>query len=215
MIQFCATRRAATKTAEYLDVNYIQIPTKDRVTPSAIQDKKLRELVANGYAHHHAGLAVKDRETVEQLFLSGKIRVLCATGSINVNLSARLVIVKSTQQYTGKTYAEYSEVDTLRMLGRAGRTQDNLAVAVLLTNTATEGRYKTLSEGRAAINSRLADSLPDFLLADVANGSIQSVQDVRNWTASTFLCCCQRNTSQFLKGSAVDGAGCVVMWRDR
>ena len=40
-----------------------------------------------------------------------------------VNLPAHLVIIKSTQQYADTGYVEYSELDILQMIGRAGRPQ--------------------------------------------------------------------------------------------
>jgi len=42
---------------------------------------------------------------------------------VQVNLPAHLVIIKSTQQYTDIGYSEYSELDILQMIGRAGRPQ--------------------------------------------------------------------------------------------
>ena len=42
---------------------------------------------------------------------------------MQVNLPAHLVIIKSTQQYADTGYVEYSELDILQMIGRAGRPQ--------------------------------------------------------------------------------------------
>lgn len=50
-------------------------------------------------AYHNGGLAAKDRNLVESLFLSGDIRVLCTTNTLahGINLPAHTVIIKSTQ----------------------------------------------------------------------------------------------------------------------
>lgn len=53
---------------------------------------------------------------------------------MGVNLPAHLVIVKSTQHYVDGTFKEYSEVQLLQMIGRAGRPQyDTSATAVIMT----------------------------------------------------------------------------------
>ena len=41
-----------------------------------IQDAALRDMVARGYAYHHAGLPPDDRAAVEESFLSGRIQVI-------------------------------------------------------------------------------------------------------------------------------------------
>jgi ATP-dependent DNA helicase HFM1/MER3 len=42
-----------------------------------LQNKRLSALVRSGIAFHHAGLSQHDRHTVESLFLSGDVAVLC------------------------------------------------------------------------------------------------------------------------------------------
>ena len=69
--------------------------------------------------------------------MNGNIRILCCTSTlaVGINLPARLVIIKSTLMYNGRGYCEYSEVDVLQMIGRAGRPQfDDQGVAVILTD---------------------------------------------------------------------------------
>ena len=55
---------------------------------------------------------------------------------MGVNLPAHLVVVKSTSQYVGGAYEEYSSAQLLQMTGRAGRPQfDTHATAVIMTKT--------------------------------------------------------------------------------
>lgn len=42
---------------------------------------------------------------------------------MGVNLPAHLVVIKSTMHYVGGSCEEYSEMDILQMIGRAGRPQ--------------------------------------------------------------------------------------------
>ena len=91
---------------------------------------------------HHAGLESRDRQTVEELFGSGDLRVVCATSTVaqGVNMPAHLVIIKGTgrlvstlkhftillcsaARYQNKTqsetntggYQEYSKSDILQV----------------------------------------------------------------------------------------------------
>lgn len=157
-----------------------------------LEDKHLQELICkHKLAYHHAGLSSKDREVVETLFRQNQIRVLCSTSTlaIGVNLPAHLVIVKSTLQYTSETgYTEYSELDLRQMIGRAGRAgYDSQGVAVILTSTQTEHLYKTISEGKLEIDSKLLDKFIEFLNVEVANGNIKSFSQAMRWLSFTFL----------------------------
>jgi ATP-dependent DNA helicase HFM1/MER3 len=55
--------------------------------------------------------------------------------AVGVNLPARLVIIKGTQIYVQNAgYKEYSELDILQMVGRAGRPQfDDVGISVIMT----------------------------------------------------------------------------------
>ena len=106
---------------------------------STITDASLRHTLSFGVGLHHAGLASKDRETVERMFLNGDIQVLCATATLawGVNLPAHLVIVKGTEFFDGKTkrYVDFPITDVMQMMGRAGRPQfDTEAVAVVFVH---------------------------------------------------------------------------------
>ena len=47
-----------------------------------LSDEALRHTITFGIGLHHAGLSSHDRETVERLFLGGKIQVLVATATL-------------------------------------------------------------------------------------------------------------------------------------
>ena len=86
-------------------------------------------------------------DSVERLYLSGEIKVLVATATLawGVNLPARLVIVKGTEYYDGKTsrYVDYPLTDVLQMIGRAGRPGfDTEGKAVVLVESSKKNFYK-------------------------------------------------------------------------
>ena len=60
------------------------------------RNKQLRELFADGFAIHHAGMLRQDRNLVEKYFGEGLIRCLVCTATLawGVNLPAHAVIIK-------------------------------------------------------------------------------------------------------------------------
>jgi ATP-dependent DNA helicase HFM1/MER3 len=145
---FCPTRDSAKKSAEKLAADVGKhdrfVPTKLVKHPNQykelkalqakLQDKKLADIVLSGVAFHNGGLALQDRRLIEGCFISGIIGAICkyrakfiigttSTLAVGVNLPAHLVIIKGTVMYNGKEMTEYSELDIMQMLGRAGRPQ--------------------------------------------------------------------------------------------
>lgn len=72
-----------------------------------------------------------------------------------VNLPAHCVILQDTVQYTGFGLEPLPEGQVLQMIGRAGRPGfDTQAVALILTTTALEDRYRNLLSGSVPLESR-------------------------------------------------------------
>jgi len=112
-----------------------------------IQDEALRHTITFGIGLHHAGLCAEDRDIVEKGFLGGDLRVLVATSTLawGVNLPARLVIVKGTEYFDGKTsrYVDYPLTDVLQMIGRAGRPGfDTEGRAVVMVESSKKAFYR-------------------------------------------------------------------------
>jgi ATP-dependent DNA helicase HFM1/MER3 len=117
----------------------------------------LTDLVEHGVAFHNGALAHTDRKLIEDCFLKSLISVICTTSTlaVGVNLPAHLVIIKSTHQYVNGTTRDYSELDMMQMLGRAGRPQfDDSGVAVILTSSDKKMRYEQMVCGKEIIESR-------------------------------------------------------------
>ena len=62
----------------------------------ASSNKQLRDLFADGFSIHHAGMLRSDRSMVERLFSDGLIKVLVSTATLawGVNLPAHAVVIK-------------------------------------------------------------------------------------------------------------------------
>jgi ATP-dependent DNA helicase HFM1/MER3 len=101
---FCASKSGCERLSQLLSQRFPSFATpvayNSTNAVSQIQDVKLKELARRGHGFHHAGIPADDRVIVEQLFMEGKLRVLCATSTLahGVNLPAHLVIIKVNEE---------------------------------------------------------------------------------------------------------------------
>lgn len=76
-----------------------------------------------GIAPHHAGMVPAFKETVEELFARGFVKVVFATEtlSLGINMPARTVVLESLSRFTGETHELLRPGDYTQLTGRAGR----------------------------------------------------------------------------------------------
>lgn len=115
-------------------------------------------MIVSGVAFHHAGLTIEDRIAVEKGYLEGDVNVICCTSTlaVGVNLPCHMVIIKSTVTYRSNAVGcqEYSDLEIMQMLGRAGRPQfDNSAVAVIMTRMHRVDYYQKMVSGQEILES--------------------------------------------------------------
>ncbi|KAJ7481219.1 inner membrane protein import complex subunit Tim54-domain-containing protein [Mycena galericulata] len=154
-------------------------------------EKNLTNLAAFGIGVHHAGLTIDDRRAVEDLYLKGLLRVVgryfsafCLIGpfsscnnlfqtlAVGVNLPAHTVVIKGVQIFQNNMSVEYSDLDVMQMLGRAGRPQfDKDGIAIILCETELENKYRELVQGKTIIGL----------------GTITNVRSAKEWLRSSFL----------------------------
>ncbi|KAJ2162499.1 Pre-mRNA splicing [Coemansia sp. RSA 552] len=163
-----------------------------REEAEATSDRALKELLPFGIGCHHAGMARTDRRLIEDLFADGHLRVLVSTATLawGVNLPAHSVVIKGTQVYNPErgTWCELSPQDVLQMLGRAGRPQyDTFGEGVIITAHAELRYYLSLMTQQLPIESQLVSRLPDVLNAEVALGTVRSLDDAVAWLGGTYL----------------------------
>ncbi|MGI9648314.1 MAG: DEAD/DEAH box helicase [Acidimicrobiia bacterium] len=88
-----------------------------------------------GVAPHHAGMVPAFKETVEELFADGLIRVVFATETLalGINMPARSVVIENLSKFNGETHELLQPGDYTQLTGRAGRRGiDEEGVAVVL-----------------------------------------------------------------------------------
>ncbi|KNE70708.1 hypothetical protein AMAG_15462 [Allomyces macrogynus ATCC 38327] len=206
---FCNSRKAAEATAKHLVEElrgpaatpagayhpYVtRIEQRNALAAAAPQCKAadLKALVPHGVAFHHAGLDMADRRALEQLFLHGHLLVLCTTTTlaVGINLPAFCVIVKGTSGWdaTAGGARDYSDLEILQMMGRAGRPQfDSQGKAIVMTEAGKAQRYQTMVQGQDVIESSLHQNLAEHLNAEIALGSVATANDAVEWLRNTFL----------------------------
>jgi superfamily II RNA helicase len=97
----------------------------------ALDDEDLRVLgyaewlegLERGVAAHHAGLVPVFRETVEECFAAGLLKVVFATEtlSLGINMPARSVVIERFSKYGGAGRAKLTSGEYMQLTGRAGR----------------------------------------------------------------------------------------------
>ena len=115
-----------TDTAERAAIRGV---AERRVEP--LSDEDLRVLgygewlegLERGVAAHHAGLVPVFRETVEECFEAGLLKVVFATEtlSLGINMPARSVVIERFSKYGSAGRAMLTSGEYLQLTGRAGR----------------------------------------------------------------------------------------------
>ncbi|KAK5174023.1 ATP-dependent DNA helicase MER3 [Saxophila tyrrhenica] len=220
---FCFTRAACGETAKMLASWWSTNSPKDRYWSSprkriVVGDKDLQDTISSGVAFHHAGLSMDDRNAVERGYLEGEVNVICCTSTlaVGVNLPCHMVIIKNTVTYQGPAAGgckEYSDLEIMQMLGRAGRPQfDDSAVAVIMTRQQRASHYEKMISGEEILESCLHRNLIDHLNAEIGLGTISSASSARKWLSSTFLYIRLKDNPEHYK---IDGDGSNRNLEDR
>ncbi len=90
-----------------------------------------------GVAAHHAGMVPAFKETVEDLFAEGLLRLVFATETLalGINMPARTVVIERLSKFTGDAHELLQPGDYTQLTGRAGRRGiDRFGTAVVLHN---------------------------------------------------------------------------------
>jgi ATP-dependent DNA helicase HFM1/MER3 len=147
-------------------------------------------LATAGVAFHHAGVAQEDRRAIESAFIDGSIKVLCSTSTlaVGVNLPTYLVVLQGTMTYSDTGPQEYSDLELMQMLGRAGRPQyERSACAAILTRDVSADRFRKLVSGQDLLESTLHRNLIEHLNAEIGLGTVFDADSAKRWLAGTFL----------------------------
>ena len=99
-----------------------------------------------------------------------------------------MVILQGTMSYGDAGPQEYSDLEVMQMLGRAGRPQyERSACAAILTREDKVERYRKIVSGQDLLESTLHRNLIEHLNAEIGLGTVSDLQSAKRWLASTFL----------------------------
>lgn len=93
------------------------------------------ESLATGVAAHHAGMLPMFKETVEELFQEGLVKVVFATEtlSLGINMPAKSVVIEDLWKFQGERHELVTPGEYTQLTGRAGRRGiDALGHAVVI-----------------------------------------------------------------------------------
>ncbi|THG99966.1 hypothetical protein EW026_g2490 [Hermanssonia centrifuga] len=111
------------------------------------------------------------------------VLVFCATRK-----AAHTVVIKGVKIFQNNASQEYSDLDIMQMMGRAGRPQfDKEGIAIIMCETELEAKYKALAQGRTVLESCLHLNLTEHINSEIGLGTIINLQSAKHWLHNSFL----------------------------
>lgn len=213
MMVFCFTRKSSETTAAKLAEWWASLRPRDKAWPAPtekvpVSTKEMNDLVTKGVAYHHAGLDPADRTAIEKGYLKGQLSVICCTSTlaVGVNLPCHLVVLKGTVGYQNGKLSEYSDLEVMQMLGRAGRPQfDDSAVAIIMTSKLNVDRYTKMISGQDVLESTLHRNLIEHLNSEIGLGTVCDLNSAKTWLGGTFLSVRMKQNPKYYKFNCDDG----------
>ncbi|MFH1506451.1 MAG: helicase-related protein [archaeon] len=160
------------------------------------QCKRLALCLNRGIAFHHAGLASKQRELIEENFREGKVKIICCTPTLayGLNLPSFRTIVRDLKRYGGPwgmhpiPILEYHQ-----MIGRSGRPDFNDEYGEAICIAGSKGEKEKIIEhylegDPEEIYSKLAVEpvLRTYILSLIATEFVTSEEDLKEFFDNTF-----------------------------
>ncbi|MDH5373333.1 MAG: helicase-related protein, partial [Acidimicrobiia bacterium] len=108
------------KLREIVDRRTAHLPSEDL---SALGFDRWMAQLESGVAAHHAGMVPAFKESVEEAFATGLVKVVFATETLalGINMPARTVVIESMSKFNGETHELLQPGDYTQLTGRAGR----------------------------------------------------------------------------------------------
>ncbi|SCV72482.1 BQ2448_4019 [Microbotryum intermedium] len=156
------------------------------------RNREMKELAAQGFGIHHAGMLRSDRNIAERMFEANVTKVLCCTATLawGVNLPAYAVVIKGTQIYdAGKgSFVDLGILDVLQIFGRAGRPQyESQGVGYICTSYDKLEHYVSAITQQHPIESKFVEGLVDSLNAEISLGTVTNMDEGVRWLGYSYL----------------------------
>uniref|UniRef100_A0A1I7T7W5 SEC63 domain-containing protein n=1 Tax=Caenorhabditis tropicalis TaxID=1561998 RepID=A0A1I7T7W5_9PELO len=152
---------------------------------------QISPLFQRGFGIHHVGLCRQDRILMERCFAEGHISVLfCTTLVWRVNLPAHAVVIKGTDVFDAEkgVFTDLDVLDVQQIFGRAGLPQfENEGHGIIITTRDKIDKYLTMLVHQNPIESNFYTRLHDNLNAEVALGTVSTVDEGVKWLTYTYM----------------------------
>jgi helicase len=159
------------------------------------QCRRLSEAIKKGIAFHHAGLAPKQKELIEDGFREGTIKIISCTPTLaaGLDMPAFRTVIRDLKRYTGTWGMQYIPVlEYQQMAGRAGRPgKEDYGEAICIARD-NLNKDKILNSFLRAdvepIYSKLAVEpvLRTYILSLVASGFVDTISSAKEFFGKTF-----------------------------
>ena len=121
-----STRRTLVNNDEADQIAQIAARRLSHLTPTEHADLNTDAWIArtrSGVAAHHAGLLPAFKETVEECFIAGLIKVVFATETLalGMHMPARTVVINTLTKFNGASHELLRPIEFTQISGRAGR----------------------------------------------------------------------------------------------
>src|SRR3954451_15501117 len=126
------TPEEAARIREYAEMRAAWMDEDDLVTLGFFE---FLEALCAGVAAHHAGMLPLFKETVEEMFEAGLVKVVFATEtlSLGINMPAKSVVIEDLWKFQGERHELLTPGEYTQLTGRAGRRGiDELGHAVVV-----------------------------------------------------------------------------------
>lgn len=200
---FVNAKRSAEKVAEDIakksplrseSLSVLSEKIKNVLSRPTKQCERLALCAKHGIAFHHAGLAPKQKELVEEAFRTGVIKIIACTPTLaaGLDLPAFRAIIRDVKRYGNHGMVHIPVLEFLQMAGRAGRPKyDTYGEAIVIVSTNGDKEYVIehyLNGEPEEIYSKLAVEpvLRTYLLSLVASRIIHSYESILEFFSMSF-----------------------------
>ncbi len=126
------SREEAARIREFAEMRAAWMDEEDLKTLGFFD---FQDALAAGIAAHHAGMLPVFKETVEELFEAGLVKVVFATEtlSLGINMPAKSVVIEDLWKFQGERHELLTPGEYTQLTGRAGRRGiDELGHAIVV-----------------------------------------------------------------------------------
>jgi len=158
------------------------------------QCHRLARCLRKGIAFHHAGLAQKQKNIIEDNFRNGIIKIIACTPTLamGLDLPAFRSVIRDARRFTRRGLQYIPVLEYMQMAGRAGRPKyDTFGEAILVASTEAEKeelQHRYIEGSPEEIYSKLAVEpvLRTYLLSLIATRFVKTRKQILEFFGDTF-----------------------------